>query len=136
MRRKLSARQRAAGLGAGLLGACLGVAGFASPALATQSSGGNAGSADYDIVQGGSATTYQLLQQLADMFNASPGCDLASSSGTAQPLDFGCPGLNDPGTTLSHPQTTAVTGTVTKKSTTITLTSGTTAGFFANDAVD
>jgi hypothetical protein len=135
MRRKLSARQRAAGLGAGLLGACLGVAGFASPALAAQATGGNAASAQYDIYQGGAATTYQMEQQLADLFNASPGCDLASSTGTPQPLDLGCPGLNDPGTTLSHPQTTAVTGTVTKKKTTIALTSGTTAGFFANQPV-
>jgi hypothetical protein len=135
MRRKLSARQRAAGLGAGLLGACLGVAGFASPALAAQSTGGTAASAQYNVYQGGAATTYLMEQQLANLFNASPGCDLASSSGTAQPLDYGCPGLNDPGTTLSHPQTTSVTGTVVKKSTTITLTTGTTTGFFTNDAV-
>ena len=85
-------------------------------------------------MQGGAATTYLMEQQLADLFNASPGCDLASSSGTAQPLDLGCPGLNDPGTTLSHAQTTAVTGTVTKKKTTVTVTSGTTTGFFTNDA--
>jgi hypothetical protein len=135
MRRKLSARQRAAGLGAGVLGACLGVAGFASPALAAQSTGGNSAFAPYNIVQGGSATTYPLLQQVADLFNAAPGCDLTSSSGTAQALDLGCPGLNDPGTTLSHAQTTAVTGSVTKKKTTITLSVGTTTGFFANDAV-
>ena len=102
MRRKLSARQRVAGLGAGLLGACLGIAGFASPALAAQSTGGNAALAPYNIVQGGSATTYPLLQQVADLFNAAPGCDLTASSGTAQALDLGCPGLNDPGTTLSH----------------------------------
>ncbi len=134
MRRKLSARQRAAGLGAGLLGACLGVAGFASPALATQSTGGNSGSAQYNIYQGGSATTYQMEQQLADLFNAAPGCDLAASSGTAQPLDYGCPGLNgEPGTTLSHPTTTTVTGAVTKKSKTVTVSSST--GFFPNDAV-
>ncbi len=134
MRRKLSARQRAAGLGAGLLGACLGVAGFASPALATQSTGGNSGSAQYDILQGGSATTYQMLQQLADIFNAAPGCDLAASSGTAQGLDFGCPGLNgEPGITVSHPQVSSVSGTVTKKVKTITVSSST--GFFPNDAV-
>jgi hypothetical protein len=134
MRRKLSARQRAAGLGAGLLGACLGVAGFASPALATQSKGGNSGSANYNIYQGGAATTYQMEQTLADLFNAAPGCDLASSSGTAQPLDYGCPGLNgEPGTTLSAPQTVTVTGTVTKKSTTVTVSS--TTGFFPNQAV-
>ncbi len=133
MRRKLSARQRAAGLGAGLLGACLGVAGFASPALATQSTGGNSGSAQYNIYQGGAATTYQMEQQLADLFNASPGCDLASLSGTAQPLDYGCPGLNDPGSTLSAPQTTTVSGTVTQGSKTVAVSSST--GFFPNQAV-
>jgi hypothetical protein len=134
MRRKLSARQRAAGLGAGLLGACLGVAGFASPALATQSTGGNSGSAQYDIVQGGSATTYEMLQQLANIFNEAPGCDEVASSGTAQPLDFGCPGLNgEPGTTVSHPAVTSVSGSVTKKVKTVSVSSST--GFFANDAV-
>jgi hypothetical protein len=134
MQRKLSARQRAAGLGAGLFGACLGVAGFASPALATQSTGGNSGSAQYNIYQGGAATTYQMEQQLADLFNASPGCDLASLSGTAQPLDYGCPGLNgEPGSTLSAAQTTTVSGTVTKKSKTVTVSSST--GFFPNQAL-
>jgi hypothetical protein len=135
MRRKLSARQRAAGLGAGVLGACLGVAGFASPALAAQSTGGSAASAQYNIYQGGAATTYLMEQQLANLFNASPGCDLAALSGTAQALDLGCPGLNDPGQTLSHPIATSVTGTVVKKSTTVTLTTGSTSGFFTNDAV-
>ncbi len=134
MRRKLSARQRAAGLGAGLLGACLGVAGFASPALATQSSGGNAGAAQYYIYQGGSATSYQMLVQLAADFNAAPGCDLTSLSGTAQPLDIGCPGLNgEPGTTLSAPITTTVSGSTVKKTKTVTVSS--TTGFLANDAV-
>ena len=71
-----------------------------------QSSGGNAPSANYNIYQGGSNTTYLMMQQLADVFNQAPGCDLAASSGTAQPLDYGCPGLNgEPGTTLSTPQT-------------------------------
>ena len=102
MLKKLMARHRVLRLGAGLLGASVLAVGFASPAFATQSSGGNAASANYNIYQGGSNTTYLMMTQLSDLFNASPGCDLASSSGTAQPLDYGCPGLNDPGTTLSH----------------------------------
>ena len=86
-------------------------------------------------MQGGSATTYPLLQQVADLFNAAPGCDLASSSGTPQALDLGLPGPERPrDDAVARAQTTAVTGTVTKKKTTITLTSGTTTGFFANDA--
>ena len=54
MRRKLPARQRAAGLGAGVLGACLAFVGLAAPASATQASGGNTASANYSITVGGS----------------------------------------------------------------------------------
>ncbi len=118
-----------------MLGASVLAVGFASPAFATQSSGGNAPSANYNIYQGGSNTTYLMMNQLASLFNEAPGCDLASSSGTPQPLDYGCPGLNDAGTTLSAPITTTDPGSVTKKKTTVTLTSGSTSGFFANDAV-
>jgi hypothetical protein len=135
MLKKLIARQRVLKLGAGLLGASVLAVGFASPAFATASGGGNAASANYNIYQGGSNTTYLMMSQLADLFNESPGCDLASLSGTPQPLDYGCPGLNDAGSTLSHAISTSVTGTVTKKSTTVTLTTGSTSGFFANDAV-
>ena len=110
------------------------MAGFASPALATQSTGGNASPAQYYIYQGGSATSYQMLVQLAADFNAAPGCDLASLSGTSQPLDIGCPGLNgEPGSTLSHPITTAVSGSTVKKTKVVTVSS--TTGFLANDAV-
>jgi len=134
MLKKLMARPRALRLGAGLLGASVLAVGFASPAFATQSGGGNAPSANYNIYQGGSNTTYLMMTQLANLFNEAPGCDLASSSGTAQPLDYGCPGLNgEPGGTLSHPLSTTVTGSTVKKSKTVTVSSST--GFFANDAV-
>ncbi len=134
MLKKLMARHRALKLGAGLLGASVLAVGFASPAFATQSSGGNAASANYNIYQGGSNTTYLMMTQLSNLFNEAPGCDLAASSGTAQPLDYGCPGLNgEPGTTLSKPITSTVTGSTTKKSKTVTVSSST--GFFANDAV-
>ncbi len=135
MLNKLMARHRALRLGAGLLGASALAVGFASPALAVASSGGNAASANYNIYQGGSNTTYLMMQQLADVFNQSPGCDLASSSGTAQPLDYGCPGLNDPGTTLSTPQSTSVTGNVANASKTVSSVSPGTTGFAANEAV-
>src|ERR1700722_6192409 len=135
MLNKLMARHRVLRLGAGLLGASALAVGFASPALAVASSGGNAASANYNIYQGGSNTTYLMMQQLADVFNQAPGCDLASSSGTAQPLDYGCPGLNDPGTTLSAPQSTSVTGNVTNASKTVSSVSPGTTGFAINEAV-
>ena len=136
MLKKLMARRGALRLGAGLLGASALAVGFATPALATQSSGGNAPSANYNIYQGGSNTTYLMMQQLADVFNQAPGCDLAASSGTAQPLDYGCPGLNgEPGTTLSTPQNATVTGDVSKLSKTITNISPNTTGFAVNDHV-
>jgi hypothetical protein len=134
MLKKLMARHGALRLGAGLLGASALAVGFASPALAAQSGGGSAPSLNYNIYQGGSNTTYLMMQQLADVFNQAPGCDLASLTNTAQPLDYGCPGLNDAGTTLSAPQSTTVTGTVTSGSKTITAVSSTT-GFVANEGV-
>ncbi len=134
MLKKLMARHRALRLGAGLLGASALAVGFASPALAAQSSGGNAPSANYNIYQGGSNTTYLVMEQLSVLFNESPGCDMVASANTPEPLDYGCAGLNgEPGTTLSHPIVTTVTGSTTKKSKTVTVSSST--GFFANDAV-
>jgi ABC-type phosphate transport system substrate-binding protein len=95
-------RTRALKLGASLVGASVLAVGFASPAFATQSSGGNTQSKNYNIVSGGSNTTYLMMTSLSNLFNESPGCDLASASGTPQPLDYGCPGVNgEVGTTQS-----------------------------------
>ena len=65
MLKKLMARPRVLRLGAGLLGASVLAVGFASPAFANQSGGGNAPSANYNIYQGGSNTTYLMMNQLA-----------------------------------------------------------------------
>src|SRR5580704_3545247 len=98
MRRKLLARHRVLRLGVGLVGASALAVGFATPALATVSSGGNSASANYQILEGGSATTYDIMSQLSFLFNEAPGCDLQALSGTAQALDLGCPGINgEPG---------------------------------------
>ncbi len=136
MLKKLMGRNRALRLGAGLLGASALAVGFASPAFATSSTGGDGvqSSQNYNIYQGGSNTTYLMMQALADVFNQAPGCDLAASSNTAQELDYGCPGLNgNPGTTLSTPQSVSVSGSTLNSSTTITVSNS--AGFFINDAV-
>jgi hypothetical protein len=133
MLKKLMARQRALKLGAGLLGASVLAVGFASPAFATASSGGNDASANYNIYQGGSNTTYLMMQQLADLFNQAPGCDLAVVSGKIQPLDYECPST---GSSLSVPITTTATGATKKKSETVDLNAATTnANIFANDPI-
>lgn len=105
MLKKLLARHRVLRLGASLLGASALAVGFASPALAAQSSGGTAPSVNYNIFQGGSNTTFLMMTALSDLFNAAPGCDMVGPSGTPQPLDYSCPGLNGApgGPTLSHP---------------------------------
>ncbi len=134
MLRKLSRRHKALRLGVGVLGASALAVGFASPALAAQSSGGNSGSANYDIYEGGSATTYQMMSDLALLFNQSPGCDTVSVTNTPQPLDLGCPGLNgEPGTTLSASQSSSVSGSTVSTSKNVTVSSS--AGLFVNDAV-
>ena len=116
MLKDLFRRHRALRLGASLAAASVIALGVATPAMAAGSitgpTGGNAPSQNYNIVEGGSATTYTMMEDLSTMFNESPGCDLATASGT-QILDYGCPGLNgETGVTLSHQSTTPVTGQV------------------------
>ncbi|HTU37572.1 MAG TPA: hypothetical protein VMF35_06110 [Acidimicrobiales bacterium] len=99
MLKRLLGRHRSLRIGATLVGASALAIGFASPALAAQNvNNGNADNANaqnYLVVQGGSNTAYLLMQAESDIFNQSPGCDLAGqASPNAQPLDYGCPGLN------------------------------------------
>lgn len=102
MLRKLLVRHRSLRVAATIVGASALAIGFASPAFATSPSGGNATSQNYNIYQGGSNTTYLMMQALSDTFNQAPGCDLATASGT-QALDYGCPGLNgEQGVTKSN----------------------------------
>ena len=126
MLKELLARHRSMRVGVSLLGAAALAVGFASPALASENSGSpgnNVPSQNVNILEGGSNTAYLIMQAEADLFNASPGCDLTAGSGTEQELDYGCPGLNgDPGTNQSAPVdttfgpgTTTHTGTVADK---------------------
>ena len=100
-------------IGVTLLGASALAVGFASPAFAAQSvNNGNADNANaqnYDVVQGGSNTAYGVMSAEASLFNSAPGCDLVGINGTtaatAQPLDYGCPGLGtESGTTEAGTQ--------------------------------
>jgi hypothetical protein len=92
MLKELLVRHRALRVAATVLGASALAVGFASPAFASQTSGGNTSSVNTNIVLGGSNTTYLMMTALSNIFNESPGCDLATGSGT-QPLDYECPGV-------------------------------------------
>ncbi len=139
MLKKLVARNRVLKLGATLVGASALAIGFASPAFAFSPqvpTGGNANSANNLIVMGGSNTTYLMMQALSDIFNQAPGCDLVASSGSTQPLDYGCPGLNgEAGTTLSHDVVTNVTASITSGSKTVTNVSPGTSGLLKFNVV-
>jgi ABC-type phosphate transport system substrate-binding protein len=71
---------------AGVLAASAAVVGFALPAAAATVPAQN-----HLIIEGGSNTTYLMMNQLAILFNQSPGCDLAAPSGSTQNLNYGCP---------------------------------------------
>jgi ABC-type phosphate transport system substrate-binding protein len=45
------------------------------------------------LLGGGSNTTYTMMQQLSDLFNSAPGCDLLGTSppSSVQQLDYDCP---------------------------------------------
>jgi hypothetical protein len=124
MLKKLLVRHRSVRIGATIVGASALAIGFASPALAAQNvnngNGDNANAQNYIVVEGGAETSYTLMQSIATVFNEAPGCDLQSLSGTEQPLDYGCPGLNgEEGTEQTAAQTESGTASVTAGSTTI-----------------
>jgi hypothetical protein len=104
MLKALVRRHRGLAGAVSLLGAVALVAGIAGPAYGAGSdtgpTGGNNASGNYNIYQGGSNTTYIMMNGLATLFNESPGCDLSSFS-SQQPLDYGCPGINDLGGSYS-----------------------------------
>ena len=83
MAKRLKMRQRGLFTAAGLLCASA-TLGLAAPA-------GAATNQNAIIYGGGSNTTYQVMVGLSDLFNASPGCDLAAPSGSTQNLDYRCP---------------------------------------------
>jgi hypothetical protein len=101
--------------------------GFASPALAAQNiNNGNAANAkaqNYIAVQGGSNTTYLVMQGLSTLFDEATGCDTVGQSSAEQPLNYACAGLNSqPGLAQPAAQVDTFTGvSVTAFSKTITI---------------
>jgi hypothetical protein len=110
MLKKLLGRHRSLRVGATIVGASALAIGVASPAFAAQNvNNGNADNANaqnYVVVEGGAQASYQLMLAESDIFNEAPGCDLLSVSGSAQPLDYGCPGLNGEAGVPQPPATT------------------------------
>jgi ABC-type phosphate transport system substrate-binding protein len=80
-------RMRRARLSAvtGFIGASALIVGFAAPAGAA-----SAPAANHMVIGGGSNTTYTMMSELSQLFNESPGCDLAVPSGT-QGDNYACP---------------------------------------------
>jgi ABC-type phosphate transport system substrate-binding protein len=84
---KASAR-RALTVGGSLVGAVVVAGAFSMPAGATQDTPAN-----NVIIGTGSSTTYSMMQQLDDLFNAAPGCQLFipfPTTNDPQPLDYSC----------------------------------------------
>jgi ABC-type phosphate transport system substrate-binding protein len=71
---------------AAFLGVSGAVVGFALPASAASPAATNS-----IVIGGGSNTTYIMMTQLGDIFNESPGCDLANPTSADQALNYSCP---------------------------------------------
>jgi ABC-type phosphate transport system substrate-binding protein len=68
---------------------------LATPAFA---SGKSPSAANNTIIGSGSATTYQVMTSLGDLFNGFPGCNMITPSGTPQPLNYSCVAPANPNT--------------------------------------
>jgi len=77
-------RRTAVGVGV-VVGASLITVAMAVPAGATTVAPGNT-----VLNEGGSQTTYLMMQQLSDLYNSAPGCQLLTASGNNQELDYDC----------------------------------------------
>jgi hypothetical protein len=87
MRLKLRRYRRgAASLGATVGATLIGLA-LAVPAGASTVAAGNT-----VLNQGGSQTDYNMMQQLSDLYNSSPGCQLLTASSSNQELNYECAG--------------------------------------------
>jgi hypothetical protein len=85
----------------GRAAAVIGVAALAgSLALATPAfAGGNSLAASNNTIIGsGSATTYQVMTSLGDLFNGFPGCNMIVAAGSPQPLNYSCQPPANPNT--------------------------------------
>jgi ABC-type phosphate transport system substrate-binding protein len=79
---------------AALTGACavVGSLALAAPAFATSAAANNT------IVGSGSATTYQVMTSLGDLFNGMSGCNMIVAAGDPQPLNYSCQAPANPKT--------------------------------------
>lgn len=77
-------RRRAVTVGA-IVGASLIALGTAVPAGASTVAAGN-----NVLNAGGSNTTYTMMQQLSDLFNSAPGCNLLAANSANQELNYAC----------------------------------------------
>jgi predicted lipoprotein with Yx(FWY)xxD motif len=79
---------------AALTGACavVGSLALAAPAFATSAAANNT------TVGSGSATTYQVMTSLGDLFNGMTGCNMIVAAGSPQPLNYSCQAPANPKT--------------------------------------
>ena len=88
----LRKRGRVAAVVAGA-GAVVGSLALAAPAFA-----GTSPAANNTIIGSGSATTYQVMTSLGDLFNGLPGCNMIVAAGSPQPLNYSCQAPANPNT--------------------------------------
>jgi ABC-type phosphate transport system substrate-binding protein len=74
-------------------GAVVGSLALAAPAFA-----GTSPAANNTIIGSGSATTYQVMTQLGDLFNGLPGCNMIAAAAATQSLDYSCTPPANPNT--------------------------------------
>jgi len=84
MLKALTKRRKLLVAASGFLGVAAMTVGMSVPAGATAATAAN-----NTLIGSGSNTAYTTMQQLSDLYNSAPGCNLLQSSGT-QELDFSC----------------------------------------------
>ncbi|MGO9343137.1 MAG: hypothetical protein ACLP6E_11570 [Acidimicrobiales bacterium] len=85
MRIMLRKHRRGAVSAGAVMGTTLIALAMAVPAGASTVAAGNT-----VLNGGGSNTTYTMMQQLSDLYNSAPGCNLITSSSSTQELDYDC----------------------------------------------
>jgi ABC-type phosphate transport system substrate-binding protein len=60
-------------------------------AIPPDPSAGNTPAGNLNLNGGGSNTTYVMMQQLSDLYNTAPGCNLITQSSSALQLNYQCP---------------------------------------------
>lgn len=95
MLKTLFKRRKVAVAAITFVGASAMTAMMAMPAGATGPGLPDAGQSNTVLVEGGSNTAYTVMQQLSNLYNSVPGCNLTAASGTQQ-LNYTCPSNPQP----------------------------------------